>query len=208
MADPMTPEALAEILWTARSRAKGIADPSPLPTMPAYTRERYRRFAVEVAKLVDLDAARAEVERLRAELADTVHALTVTGEKLTAVRGQRDRSEAARDDAFTVLRDALTAKPASLAGAASAAAKVIRIRTAERDEARAELAAAHDELTRARLMLSDAQDERDEAREQVKRVKQVRTWRNEDGRKFVFADDLHAALGGPETAAPDPTDPA
>lgn len=60
----LTPERLAEILWTARSRARGVLDPAPLTSTPAYTRERYRRFAVEVRRLLDRD----EVQRRRRRL--------------------------------------------------------------------------------------------------------------------------------------------
>lgn len=41
--------------------------------------------------------------------------------------------------------------------------------------------------------------ERDGLREQVHRVKTVRVWTNEDGKRFVFVDDLVAAVDGGES---------
>ena len=46
-----------------------------------------------------LEQQRAEVERLRKELATTAHVAKVTGEKADALRGQRDRAETERDAA-------------------------------------------------------------------------------------------------------------
>lgn len=72
MAD-LTVERLAEILWTARSRAREIPDPIALPKKPAYTRERYLRFAVEVERLLGPERS-AEVEQLRGEVRDRTEA--------------------------------------------------------------------------------------------------------------------------------------
>ena len=67
MAEQATPERLAEILWTARAYSRDIVNPVPLMGTRSYTRERYRRFAVEVAQLLGEDRD-LEVERLRTEL--------------------------------------------------------------------------------------------------------------------------------------------
>jgi predicted nuclease with TOPRIM domain len=88
---------------------------------------------------------------------------------------------------------------------------------AERDAARAELErlqanahqaaekyhhtgqqaiALHERNSALTVKLEAAERDRDRLAEQVKRVKQVRAWRNEDGRMFVFASDLRAALDG------------
>lgn len=53
-------------------------------------RRSARRLNAELVRSMDM---------LRAELAETTHVLQVTGEKLEAIRGQRDRAEAERDAA-------------------------------------------------------------------------------------------------------------
>ena len=211
MTDPMTDERLAETLWAARAHAKGIADPSPLATMPAYTRERYRRFAAEVAKLVDLDAARAE-------LATTAHALTVTGEKADTLRGQRDRAEAELAKIRTTETDVTW-----LADGVRRLIKDVNIRTAK-DPSDAQFTIAREVASHinagiltafvsSRVVdlsveyVRQAEAERDEAREQVKRVRELLSqWERPDNLQ-VDLRDLRAALDGPETA-PGPTDPA
>ncbi|WP_141576078.1 hypothetical protein [Actinomadura sp. WMMA1423] len=54
------------------------------------------------------------------------------------------------------------------------------------------------ERDRALSRQRNAEAERDAACQQVERAAQVRVWRNEDGKGFVFAYDLYAALNGTE----------
>lgn len=59
-------EQLAALLWTARSRARGVADPRPLSSCPPFTRERYLRLAEQVAELLGAEVKvtdEAAVER-------------------------------------------------------------------------------------------------------------------------------------------------
>lgn len=84
----------------------------------------------------------------------------------------------------------------------------------ERDQAREELALAQGsaadragivmrtgrELNQLRAELDQVAAQRDELSFKVNAAMMVRCWTNEDGKRFVFADDLRAALG---YAAPD-----
>ncbi len=59
------------------------------------------------------------------------------------------------------------------------------------------------EVDRLRAALADghydsaciAVEERDELRSKVRAIEAIRVWRNEDGRGFLFADDVRQALG-------------
>jgi hypothetical protein len=93
------------------------------------------------------------------------------------------------------------------AGAHGRTLYLLKQAEAERDRLRVELEDARVDLKSAEMQRDDyrtahktAVAERDAAREQVRRVELVRVWRNEDGKGFVFADDLFATLEGTEAA--------
>lgn len=145
--------------------------------------------------------AERENARLRAELAETTHALEVTGEKAEALRGQRDRAEAERNTALAELNGAYRG--------AEELRSMLRDRTAERDQARAELAKRPksrlgEQVNRLSNAVGDlererdaARAERDEAREQVTRVREVvasTSWEH----ALVKARDIRRALDGTE----------
>lgn len=65
----------------------------------------------------------------------------------------------------------------------------------ERDEARAEVVRLCADRIDLRQQLAEAAAERDELRAAIGRVATVKVWANEDGKEFLFADDVRAALG-------------
>ena len=158
------------------------------------------------ALLQDLDGA----DRLR----DDLRELNVLRRDMGAVQAERDK---ALDDAGTA-QDEVERLRAQQAEANSAHLAVLKTGhetglALQKAEVERDTAVATVEKALADVKTIAA--ERDEAREQVEiergrgngyanqvvRVKQVRVWHNEDGKGFVFADDLFAALNG--TAASD-----
>jgi hypothetical protein len=63
--------------------------------------------------------------------------------------------------------------------------------------AEAEVAQLVESLERVTEARDAFKDERNEARAKVRAVELVRCWTNEDGRRFMFVDDVAAALGIP-----------
>ena len=183
MADPMTPERLAEI------------------------RERTRRLTEPVG-LIEADrlALLAEVERLTAELADLAAQNAKTEDNFRdfaedALAVQRERDEA-RVEAGRLRAE--LAKPKG---------DEVLDWVAECDKPGHPDWYLHSENWPSDMhdcptcAVERAEAERDEAREQVKRVRELLSqWERPDNLQ-VDLRDLRAALDGPE-AAPDPTDPA
>ena len=107
------------------------------------------------------------------------------------LRAEVERLRTEQAAVFAALRDALGTSPATLGQAAVHAVKAIE----ERDTEIKRLISELDRLEADRDRLKDERNRRDA---QVQRAALVRVWRNEDGKGFVFADDLYSALNGTE----------
>lgn len=96
MSDPMTPERLRDQIAEKLAEWAFQAAEAKSVKLTNFHRHVIEQEAPVRADMV-MTVVRPELERLRAELAETTYVLEVTGEKLTAVRGQRNRAEAERD---------------------------------------------------------------------------------------------------------------
>ena len=139
--------------------------------------------------------AEAERDRLRAELEDA-------RVDLKSAEMQRDDYRTAHKTAVAELDEARRERDLAIAHdrqpyptpwAYEQACRALEEHRQRADKAKGE----QDRLKADRDRLKD---ERNRRAAQVQRATQVRVWRNEDGKGFVFADDLRAALDGTETA--------
>lgn len=147
---------LAEILWDARSLARDVSNPSPLSKTPAYTRNRYQRFAVELRRLLNRGLYRRRGPETVAEWTRAINALGSVGRKAVITTGELDdgikaeldaayeRAEQAERD-----RDSARADSERLKAAARNLQELVeglrqdgKRLAAERDQARAERDAA------------------------------------------------------------------
>jgi riboflavin biosynthesis pyrimidine reductase len=71
---------------------------------------------------------------------------------------------------------------------------------AEVERLRAEAKEHRERAERVRRILDREREARMDAQAKVRRVHMLRAWTNEDGKDFVFADDLRAALEPEEKA--------
>jgi hypothetical protein len=101
------------------------------------------------------------------------------------------------DQERDALRDALTEANRNRIAMLQQHAGLIDALTAtrvERDEARADVRKAGDEIRRLKGVLEATRAELGRAAERQYRVAQIRVWTNEDGKRFLFADEVFDAL--------------
>ncbi|OPG13691.1 hypothetical protein [Microbispora sp. GKU 823] len=132
----------------------------------------------------------AEVERLRAKLdapCGSCHPCTNYADETWRAAG--------RTPPHVAEWDALRAERANAVATVAEQAQRLFAREREHNADRAELA-------RVRAMLDDARARCNEAEAKLHQVAMTKVWTNEDGKRFVFVDDLAAALGLPGEPAP------
>lgn len=142
---------LAEILWDARSLARDVSNPSPLSKTPAYTRNRYQRFAVELRRLLNRGLYRRRGPETVAEWTRAINALGSVGRKAVITTGELDDGiKAELDAAYERAEQAERDRDSARADSERLKELVEGLRqdgkrlAAERDQARAELADANE----------------------------------------------------------------
>lgn len=156
----VAPDLLAEMIWTASKLAYGYTDAGPLARTGKENQKLYRRQAVELAELLDLErsegtrqASRTETPALARQEVGTIAWLR---RQLRQAEAEREAARAARLTADKTLAEQID--------------RAIEAE-AERDAARAavEQVLTDTETVVARLRAAEA--ERDTARDQVQRIR-------------------------------------
>lgn len=159
--------------------------------------------------VLDEDGLRAEMERVRTERDDLSLQLSMANGYAEGLYRNELQLTAELEQSRAHFAEALEAlKPASAAEDWHREYGHVLVRVMEeRDRARAELVARGESLAtyanacgqhqRARF---EAEAQARKAEDQLRQVRMVKIWRNEDGKDFVFADDLWA-ITDPELAA-------